>query len=104
MQGLESLIFLGFLIAIFYFMLIRPQKRRVQQHRELVESTGIGDEVVTIGGMHGTVRSLDDETVELEVAPGTNIRFVRTAIARRLTDIDAVSEDDEDEEVGETGA
>lgn len=103
MQGLESLIFLGFLIAIFYFMLIRPQKRRVQQHRELVESTGVGDEVVTIGGMHGTVRSIDDETVELEVAPGTNIRFVRTAIARRLTDSEAISED-EDEDIGETGA
>ena len=54
-KGLESLIFLALLIGIFYFMLIRPQKRRVEQHKQLVESIGVGDEVVTIGGMYATV-------------------------------------------------
>ena len=90
--GVESLLFLGLLIVVFYFLLIRPQKRRVEAHREVVESVQVGDEVVTIGGMFGIARSVDDETVSLEVADGTVIRFVKSAIARRVT------EDDESEE------
>lgn len=84
--GVESLIFLGFLIAIFYFLLIRPQKRRVAQHRELVESVGLGDTIVTIGGIYGTVAALREEQIELEIAPGTRIRLAKHAVARRLTD------------------
>ena len=48
-SGLSSLIFLGLLIAIFYFMLIRPQKKRAEQHRNLIDSVAVGDEIVTIG-------------------------------------------------------
>lgn len=80
------MIFLAFLIAIFYFVLIRPQKRRVQAHRELVEATKMGDEVVTIGGMHGIVKTIEDEDVELEIAEGVTVRFVKSAIARRVID------------------
>jgi preprotein translocase subunit YajC len=86
MQGFESLIFLGLLIAIFYFMLIRPQKRRVQAHKQLVDSIDVGDEVVTIGGAYGTVRAIGDEEIRLEVAPGTEVRFIKSAIARRVTE------------------
>ena len=86
MQGFESLIFLGLLIAIFYFMLIRPQKRRVQAHKQLIESVEVGDEVVTIGGAHGIVRAIGDDDIRLEVAPGTEIRFIKSAIARRVTE------------------
>ncbi len=86
MQGYETLIFMGFLIAIFYFMLIRPQKRRVQQHRQLIESVGEGDEIITIGGVYGTVRSIGDEEMEVEVSPGTTVRFTKSAIARRVTE------------------
>ena len=85
-QGLSSLIFLGLLIAIFYFMLIRPQKRRVEQHRALVGSLELGDDVITIGGMHGTVRALRDDEIELEIAPGTNVRLLKSAVARKLSD------------------
>jgi preprotein translocase subunit YajC len=85
-QGLSSLIFLGLLIAIFYFMLIRPQKRRVQEHRTLVQSIGVGDEVVTIGGIHGTVRSVGEDDIDLEISSGTVVRFVKSAIARRVTE------------------
>jgi preprotein translocase subunit YajC len=96
LQGLESLIFLAFLIAIFYFVLIRPQKRRVQAHRQLVESTGVGDEVITIGGMHGSVVSIEEDEIRLEIAPGTTVRFVKSAIARRV--------DEEEEEPEAAGA
>ena len=92
-NGAGTLIFLGLMMAVFYFMLIRPQKRRVEEHRRLIDSVGVGDEVVTIGGMYGTVRSMGDEEFELEVAPGTVIRFVKSAIARRITE-DLESEDE----------
>ncbi len=82
--GLDSLIFLGLLIAIFYFMLIRPQKRRVEQHRRLLESISLGDEVVTMGGLFGTVRALREDEIELEIAPKTKIRLVKSAIARKV--------------------
>ncbi len=51
--ALTQFLFLGLLIGVFYFMLIRPQKKRAEQHRSLIESVGVGDEVVTIGGLHG---------------------------------------------------
>ena len=86
MQGFESLIFLGLLIAIFYFMLIRPQKRRVQAHKQLIDSVEVGDEVVTIGGAHGIVKAIGDEDIRVEVAPGTEIRFIKSAIARRVSE------------------
>ena len=92
--GLANLIFLGLLIGIFYFILIRPQKRRVEQHRQLVNSVGLGDDVLTIGGIYGTVAALRDDDVELEVSPGTKIRVAKSAIARRLADEQASDEED----------
>ncbi len=73
-------------IAIMYFLLIRPQKRRVQEHHRLTESVEPGDQIVTIGGLHGTVRSLGDDVIELEVAPGVNLQYAKSAIARRVTE------------------
>ena len=96
--GLANLIFLALLILIFYFMLIRPQRRRVEQHRRLISSIGIGDEVVTIGGIYGIVGRLGDDDVELEISPGTTIRVVKSAIARRVTQDAEAGEDTADEE------
>lgn len=84
MQAFSSLIFLALLVGVFYFLLIRPQRRRVEQHRQLIDSLRLGDDIVTIGGIHGTIRRLGDEDIEVEVAPGTTLRFVKSAIARKL--------------------
>jgi preprotein translocase subunit YajC len=78
---LIPLLLMGF---IFYFLLIRPQRRQRQAHQRLIDSVDVGDEVVTIGGMFGTVKSLDDESLTVEVAPNVDIRFSRGAIARKL--------------------
>jgi preprotein translocase subunit YajC len=96
MRGLSSLIFLALLVGIFYFMLIRPQKRQAEQRRQLIESVETGDDVITIGGIHGTVRSIDDDDVELEIAPGTVVTFVKSAIARKVWE-----EDEEDDALAE---
>jgi preprotein translocase subunit YajC len=94
--GLANLLFLGLLIAIFYFMLIRPQKKRVDAHKRLIESISVGDEVVTIGGFYGTIRRMGDDDIDLEISPGTSMRLVKSAIARRVTE-------DLEEAPGDTG-
>jgi preprotein translocase subunit YajC len=92
-SGLSSFIFLGLLIAIFYFMLIRPQKKRMESHKQLIESVGLGDEIITMTGLYGTVRALGDEDVEIEIAPGTTVRFLKSAIGRKVSnDADQTSD------------
>jgi preprotein translocase subunit YajC len=85
--------------AIFYFLLIRPQQRRTRAQRDLIESLDVGDEVITIGGVFGTIRALDEEAVTLEVAPGIQVRLVKSAIARKL--VFDEEEGVEEEEAGE---
>jgi preprotein translocase subunit YajC len=92
--GLQLLISLGLMVVIFYFLLIRPQQRRVKQQRDLVGSLAVGDEVVTIGGMFGRIMEMDDETVTLDVGGGSRIRFVKQAVARKILE-------DEDEPTSE---
>ncbi len=72
------------LIAVFYFILIRPQQRRQKQHQQLVQSVGVGDEIVTIGGLFGRVRSVEDTAIHIEVEDGTVMKFAKHAIARRV--------------------
>ena len=103
MRGLSSLIFLALLIGIFYFMLIRPQKKQAENRRALIESVEMGDEVITIGGIHGTIRSIDEDDMELEVAPGVVMTFVKSAVARKVyeeeEEDDALTEASDEEEV-----
>jgi preprotein translocase subunit YajC len=90
------------MVGIFYFLLIRPNQRRQRAQRDLLQSLGIGDEVITIGGVYGTVRELDDEAVTLEVDDDVRIRFVKSAVARKLVFDDEEFEDEEQEqEAGE---
>jgi preprotein translocase subunit YajC len=92
------LISLALMVAIFYFLLIRPQQRRARQQRELVNSLAVGDEVVTIGGMFGTIQDMDDESVTLDVGSGTRVRFVKQAVARKFVQGDV---EDKEEEASE---
>jgi preprotein translocase subunit YajC len=99
-SGFAVLLPLLLMGVIFYFLLIRPQRRQRQAHQQLVESVDVGDEVVTIGGVYGTVRAVDDESLTLEVAPNVEVRFARGAIARKLVyddEYEDAAEDDDDE-------
>jgi preprotein translocase subunit YajC len=96
-----SLLFIVLMIAVFYFLLIRPQQRRARGQRSLIDSLDVGDEIVTIGGMHGTITELDDEGVTIEIAPDVEVRFVKSAIARKLV-FDDDTEDDGDDEGDDT--
>jgi len=86
--GLAGFLPLILIAVVFYFLLIRPQQKRAKAQRALVESVAMGDRIVTIGGLHGTVRSIDGDTIRLEVAPGTVITMLRGSVARRIVDAD----------------
>jgi preprotein translocase subunit YajC len=74
------LIFLAAMAAVIWFLLIRPQRQRQAAHRELMSELAPEDEVVTVGGMFGTVRSIADDHVVLEIAPGTEVRVAKQAV------------------------
>jgi preprotein translocase subunit YajC len=74
------LIFLVALVALLWFVLIRPQRQRQATHRALLQEVAVDDEVVTAGGVFGRVRSVADDHVMLEIAPGTQVRLAKEAI------------------------
>ncbi|HEY8202139.1 MAG TPA: preprotein translocase subunit YajC [Actinomycetota bacterium] len=84
-QGAQSLLFLLFMVAVFYFVLVRPQQRRVKRHQQVIAALQPGDEIVTIGGLYGYVKSLDEGIVHLEVAPGMVLRFARSAVREKVS-------------------
>jgi preprotein translocase subunit YajC len=75
------LIVLVALFVLMWLLLIRPQRRRQAQQAELQDVLEVGDEILTAGGIHGTVREIEDEIVHVEIAPGTVIRLDRRAVA-----------------------
>ena len=74
-----SIVFLGLMVAVFWLFIIRPQRRRSKKQKELAGSLMVGQEVKTIGGIHGTVVSLDEDSVVLKVEDG-KIRVTRRAM------------------------
>ncbi len=79
----SSLIFLALMVGVFYFLIIRPQRRRAKAQQELAASIQPGHEVRTIGGIHGTVVSVDEDSVVLKVEEG-RLRVARRAIGSRV--------------------
>lgn len=82
---MESLpLLLGFL-AIMYFVMIRPQQKRQKQHKQMLDDLSAGDDVITIGGVHGRVAEVAAEFVDLDVTDDVVLRFQKSAIARVVT-------------------
>jgi len=82
--GWEGLIPLVLLFVVFYFLLIRPQQKKVKEHKNLVEALQKGDEVATYGGLLGKIRELDDSFCNLEIADNVVVKVERSNIARLL--------------------
>ncbi len=85
--GYSSLIFLALLGAMFYFLLIRPQRTRAKRQAEMASSLEPGDRVQTFGGIHGVVESMDDDSVVLRLEDG-RMRVSRRAIGSKISDGD----------------
>lgn len=93
--GAAIIIWILVFFGIFYFLAIRPQRRQRQAHSQMVTMLKKGDEVVTIGGLFGTVTKIGDDWVELEIAKRTKARCLKRAISS-ITSI--VEDEDEDED------
>jgi preprotein translocase subunit YajC len=85
-SGMEGIIMLVVMFAIFYFLLIRPQQKRAKQHKELVENLKAGDQVVTAGGIHGKIVAVQDTLITLEIASNVRIKISRSSIVGTKTD------------------
>lgn len=70
------------IFGVFYFFIYRPQQKREQEHQDMVDSLERGDKIVTVGGVHGTVQKIDDDSILAQVdSKGTKLRFDKDAVA-----------------------
>ena len=84
-SAMSTLFLMVPLFAIMYFLMIRPQQKRMKQHREMVAALKKGDQVVTQGGLIGKVTSVKDDEIEVEIAQGVRVRAVRPTIAQVIS-------------------
>lgn len=77
----STLIMFGAIIAIFYFMIIRPQRKRTKEREALLSQIKKGDKVVTAGGVHAKVIAVEDKTLLIEIADNVKIKIERSSIA-----------------------
>jgi preprotein translocase subunit YajC len=77
----SGLIFIVLLLALMWFLLIRPQRRRASAQQQLWQNIQPGDEIVTAGGLYGHVVAIEDDDVQVEIAPGVVVRTARRAVA-----------------------
>jgi preprotein translocase subunit YajC len=74
------------LLVLVYFVLIRPQRRRQQQQTEMLGQLRVGAEILTAGGVYGTVLMVGDDELTLEIAPGTSVKLDKRAVAMVVPD------------------
>src|SRR5581483_7425573 len=84
--GIAAFLPLLVLVWVFYFLIMRPQQRRVKEQRSMTTNIKQGDRVVAAGGIVGTVRRLDDDTISLQVADNVVIKVDRGSVSKRLTE------------------
>jgi preprotein translocase subunit YajC len=79
-SAIMQFVMLGGILVVFYFFMIRPQMKRQKDEKKFRENIKKGDKVVTIGGMHGKIASVEDDSVLLEVDENVKLRFEKAAI------------------------
>ena len=80
---MPMIIFLVIIFALFYFVMIRPQRRKQKEHEMMVQELQKGDKVITAGGIYGTIESLSEDSVVLKVESGASIRVARGSVIGR---------------------
>ncbi len=94
-QSTMSILLIVLMIGLLYFMMIRPQQKRMRQQVELMNSLKAGDDVMTSSGIYGSVSEVEEDTVLLEVSEDVHIRMAKNSVTRVFT---VHEEPDEDEE------
>ena len=87
--GIAGFLPIIILFAIFYFLLIRPQQKKAKEHREMIANLKKGTRIVTSGGIYGTIVSIDDTTIGLEIAEKVKIKISRGNVAAQIADNDS---------------
>jgi preprotein translocase subunit YajC len=95
---LQGYFFILVLLALMWFLLIRPQRRRQVEAQKMIDSLEVGKEIVTAGGLYGTIRDMEDDELQVEIADGVEVRIAKRAVAA------VVTEEEEPEEPEETEA
>jgi preprotein translocase subunit YajC len=88
------------IIAIFYFLVIRPQNKKQKETQKMLAALKKGDRIVTIGGIHGTIQSVKEQSVIVKVDDSVKIEFSRSAISS----VEAAAKEDKEEEAKEIEA
>lgn len=97
-ESYMSILLIVGLIAIFYFMLIRPQQKRMRQQMELMNNLRSGDDVMTSSGIYGTIVEIEEDTILLEISEDVQVRMAKSAIAKTFTVRDEPEEEEPEEE------
>jgi preprotein translocase subunit YajC len=85
-SGLTTqLLFMGALIAVFYFFMIRPQQKKAKDQKKFTEEIKKGDYVVTIGGLHGRIAEIEDDTFIIEVERGGRLKYSKSSVSMEST-------------------
>ena len=80
---LPMIIFLVIIFGLFYFVMVRPQRRKQKEHETLVQELQKGDRVITAGGIYGTIESISEDNIVIKVESGATIRVARGSVAGR---------------------
>jgi len=78
---MSTLIFIGAMFAIVYFMMIMPNRKRMKEYRAMLEKLTVGSKILMAGGIYGVVRKIDDKDLEVEIAKGVIVKIPRSAVA-----------------------
>lgn len=94
---MAALIIILLLAGLIWFMFVLPARRRRSAHEAMQDSVGVGDEIITAGGLHGVVQELDDDRVRLEIAPAVVVTVDRRAVAAVAREIEVEVDHEEDD-------
>ncbi len=97
MQQYTTLIFIALLALVFYFLILRPQRKRQQAIQQTMNALSPGDRVMLASGLFGTVVSVGAKQVVMEISPGTELTVLKQAISRIVTEADEDSADEQEE-------
>lgn len=83
-QLVSTILYMALIVGVFYFLWFRPQQNQRKKMREMLDHLNPGDRVMTAGGLIGTLRTMDGDTIRVEIAEGVVVEFTKRAIIERL--------------------
>lgn len=94
---MQGYLFILVLLALMWFLLIRPQRRRQLEAQKMIDSLEVGKEIVTAGGLYGTITDMEDDELRVEVADGVEVRIAKRAVAAVVTEEEEPEETEAEE-------